>query len=753
MNVSATTVVANTAKVGSTTTDRIGTVTNGKITTIRVLGDTTIDGNVYVKTTLGGSDVNGIISTNTDIRTNVTKNIADLDALDTRQDQNEVLFDGISGEYNEILKTEFPTADKILDLSGRCASNEESINGISYESYLLETANAGGYPADAELEDLSGRVDENVAELEILFIRVYGLKDDALDGDFASVSYANGIEARIVQNETNIQDASDGYAYALANASTLATLTNYNDLSGRATDVSNTLAFIVDDPNPFGINDVSNRVLVLGQDTSYTEDLCNGLLPDIQYQTPRIVDLSQNISVTDNGIMIGVNAIEPTSDVVIGEDLSQNATYFNAKVTNINGRTTISGTAVNIIQPRATIDTDYVDISRDVSSIVVDFTSVTPYSHTHHIILDPSEGLVADPPFILTDQYGALIAQADGGVGLDLRISRLSKSRRIVVTVPPTTASRLTVTLYDDDTFTTVNGGYGISDLSDVRRNTMLSNMGQFTNILTGSGLVSETTYKLRDSIHISPGCAPSIDVSFLSLNSTQKSAVVSLLSLDTKNMLDPAGVPRLQYAYNPINTDHRTLHGGSVFHTLADVSENLFLNQMGLTQENYYRLRFLSAMNDTDGINSTNNVTLNGLPSFLLNQTVDRDSNGNRFDIIFGGASKIVHKTGNSPPLVADDEIASPFDYYGGNSYTFEINLVSTGRVADIDLAKIYITEKTRQVASRRFYNNRFFEDVNNIENITDGALLVARFDSYKLGRRKVYEKLIANPVVEVVP
>lgn len=189
--------------------------------------------------------------------------------------------------------------------------------------------------------------------------------------------------------------------------------------------------------------------------------------------------------------MIGVSADQFTGDnsgVIIGEESTRNNTYFNGKITDIRKETTISGTTENIIQPNIDVDTDFVDVSRDVSNIIVDFTSNTPYAPTHYILLDPSEAILGDVPFGSSkiDDTSTLIYQSDGGTGLDLRISRLSKSRRIIVTIPPACASRFTITLYDDDNFTSVSGGYGISD---ERRGVMETNMNAFHFSLTGSNL------------------------------------------------------------------------------------------------------------------------------------------------------------------------------------------------------------------------------------------------------------------------
>jgi hypothetical protein len=744
MNVSATTFVANTGTVGSTIANQTHSVTSGTIAVMNVTDQTTISGDVYVKTTLGGTTINAINNENTNLRTRVTQNISDLNTLDQAHATNETRFDDISGEYQAILQNEFPTLEKQTDLSGRCEFNETNIDGISNETYALETANAGGYPSDGEQDDLSGRIDVNVVDTEILFIRVYGVKDDVLDGDFADASYTQDIIDRIDVNEANIQDASEGYAIAFASVNTLATQENYDDLSERATDVSNTIEEFIGATNLFGYNDVSNRSDDVSNNIRDLGDLCNNLVVDIQAQPSRIVDISQNISVGNDGVMVGVSANVSVSGVEIGERDDRNLTYFNSKVNDLRGPVTISGTVTNLIQPRSTINTDFVNEPRDVSSIIVDFTSVTPYAQTHHILLDSSESVVSEPPILYeTFDGGPIVFQSDGGTGLDLRISRLSRSRRIVVTIPPACASRFTITLYDDDTLTNVSGGYGY-DMSGVRRDIMESSMGTYKSILGGNPLTGGSLYSVRDSIQISPACAPSIDVSFLNLNSFQKTELVQLLENDVLSLIDVNGTPRLQYHYNPIQTSNDVYNGGSVFHLVRNISTNpSFTLADGISFEQINRLEKLSSMNESEGINDTNNVTLNGIPSFLLNQTLDRQSFGNRFDIIFTGGSRFVHESMGG--VLTQNEIAGPFDYYGGNSYTFEINLVSTGRPEHANLAKLYITEKTRQAPLRRFYKGQFVNQVLDItnDNIINGAELVRVFGGYKTARFPQYPKL----------
>jgi hypothetical protein len=750
MNVSATTIVANTAKIGSTTAERATNITNGKITTINVTGDTTITGDALVKTTIAGSTIDTINANASVINTRVLENKSNLDSLDLRHANNNDEFSNISGEYHLILQTEFPTTDKITDLSGKCKDNEDNILDVSNEVYLLETANEGSYPLDAEQTALEERNNRNISDSDILFIRVYGLKDDALDGDFADRSIADNIETRIGVNTQDITDASEGYYSVYNNVSTLATQENYDDLSQRANDVSDIIVPFISDTNIFGFNDISNREGDLSENIGYLGDLSDSYPTKFTLINNNIIDISNNISVTNERVTIGVSATEFTTDtsgVFIGEDTTRNNTYFNGKVTDIRGETTISGTADNIIQPNHMIDTDFLDISRDVSSITVDFTSNTPYAPTHYIILDPSEAIVGDPPFG-TEQISnpsTLLFQSDGGTGLDLRISRLSRSRRIVVTVPPATASRVTVTLYDDDSFSSVTSGYGISD---ERRSVMESNMGAFHNLLTGNSLTGSNLYRIRDSIQVSPGCAPAIDISFLGYNSTQKSQIATQLLTDTSPP-HPSGVPRLQYSYNPMNTSNEVYNGGSLYHIVRDVSEIQFNESPGISDGDYEYLQFVSTMNGTGAITNVRNVKLHGLPSFLFNQTIDRDSNGNRIDFIFGGASRFVHNTANNPPLTEEGEIASPFDYNGGNSYTFEINLVSTGRSEHKDLVKLYITEKTRQAPARRFYTNKFINNVLDIQDIPSGQEIVSRFGGYKFLRKKIYPQLTPNPPV----
>jgi len=750
MNVSATNFVANTAKIGSTTADRATNITNGQITSIKVSGDTTITGSAFVKTTLAGDTIDDINSTFGSLNTRMLENKTNLDSLETRQTNNVNDLSGISAEYHLILQNEFPTTVKVADLSGRCKVNEDTILDLSSEVYLLETAHTGGYPLDAEQVALEERNNRNISDSDILFIRVYGLKDDALDGDFVDREMADNIENRINVNTQNIADASEAYYYVFNNVSTLATQENYDDLSQRATNVYDTIEPFIGNINIFGINEVNSRNQDVKEANDDLEDVSNTYPATFDLINERIVDVSNQISITSERVMIGVSAdqfVGDASGVIIGEENTRNNTYFNGKVTDIRGETTISGTAHNIIQPNNNLNTDYLDTPRDVSSIIVDFTSNTPYAPTHHIILDPSEAIVGDVPggTAQINDPSTLIYQSDGGTGLDLRISRLSKSRRIVVTVPPATASRLTITLYDDDTFSTVESGYGISD---ERRSTMEANMGAFHYLLTGSNLTDGNLYNIRDSIQVSPGCTPAIDVSFLGYHPTQKTALVNQLLTDLSPPY-PSGVPRLQYSYNPINTNQANWNGGSMYHIVRDVSEIAFNQSAGISNGDYQYLQFVSTMNETEAIINVENVKLHGLPSFLLNQTIDRNSNGNRFDFIFGGAARFVHNTANSPPLIDANEIASPFDYYAGNSYTFEINLVSTGRPEHKDIAKLYITEKTRQAPSRRFYTNKFAKNVLNIDNIMFASDIVSRFSFYKLARRNIYPQLIPNPPV----
>lgn len=750
MNVSATTFVANTGKIGKTTVDRTSNITNGQITTIKVSGDTTITGNAFVKTTLAGDTIDNINSTLGSLNTRMLENKTNLDSLETRHTTNNNNFTDISQEYHLILQNEFPTTDTVADLSGRCNVNENTILDLSNEVYLLETANTGGYPLDSEQVVFEEINNQDISDSDILFIRVYGLKDDALDGNFVDREMADDIETRIDVNTQDITDASEGYYNIYNNVSTIATQDNYDDLSQRATNVYDTIEPLVGNYNLFGIYEVNSRNQDVKEAIDDLEDVSNTYPATFDLINERIVDVSNQILITNERIMIGVSAdqfVGDTSGVIIGEENTRNNTYVNTKVTDIRGETTISGTAHNIIQPNNNIDTDFVDVSRDVSSITVDFTSNTPYAPTHYIMLDPSEAIVGDVPggTAQINDPATLIYQSDGGTGLDLRISRLSKSRRIVVTIPPATASRLTITLYDDDTFSSVESGYGISD---ERRSTMEANMGAFNYLLTGSNLTDGNLYRIRDSIQVSPACTPSIDISFMGYNSQQKSALVNQLLTDLSPPY-PSGVPRLQYSYNPINTNQANWNGGSMYHIVRDVSEIEFNGSPGISTGDYEYLQFVSTMNETDAIVNVENVKLHGLPSFLLNQTIDRNSNGNRFDFIFGGAARFVHNTANNPPLIDANEIASPFDYYAGNSYTFEINLVSTGRPEHKDIAKLYITEKTRQAPSRRFYTNKFANNVLNIDNISDAQEIVSRFSFYKEGRLQIYKQLIPNPPV----
>lgn len=751
MNVSATTFVANTGKIGSTTTDRATNITNGEISTIKVSGDTTISENAFVKTTLGGDTINSINSTSTTLNARMLVNKTNIDSLETRQSNNNNNFSGVSQEYYSILQNEFPTTDKVSDLSGRCAVNENTILDLSNEVHLLETANTGGYPLDADQNALEERNNQNISGSDILFIRVYGLKDDALDGNFVDREIADNIESRIGVNTQNIADANDGYYSIYNNLSTLVTQENYNDLSERTIDVSNVIAPFIGDTNLFGFNEVNSRNQDVKEAIDDLEDVSNSYPATFGIINNRIRDVSNQISITNERIMIGISADQFTGDnsgVIIGEESTRNNTYFNGKITDIRKETTISGTAENIIQPNIDIDTDFVDVSRDVSNIIVDFTSNTPYAPTHYILLDPSEAILGDVPFGSSkiDDTSTLIYQSDGGTGLDLRISRLSKSRRIIVTIPPACASRFTITLYDDDNFTSVSGGYGISD---ERRGVMETNMNAFHFSLTGSNLTNGNLYRIRDSIQVSPACTPAIDISFLGINSGQKSNVANQLLLDTSPPYS-SGVPRLQYSYNPINTNGQIWNGGSMYHIVRDVSEVAFTNSTGIFNGDYEYLQFVSSMSlETEVIDNIENVKLHGLPSFLLNQTVDRNSNGNRFDFIFGGAGRFVHNATGSPPLYGGEEIASPFDYYAGNSYTFEINLVSTGRSEYKDLAKLYITEKTRQAPARRFYTNKFVNNVLNIEGVPMGTQILNILAGYKELRTKIYQQLTPNPPV----
>lgn len=741
MNVSATTITSGNAKLGHSDIVQVGSLVRGEITSVNVTGNTTINGNANVKSIASSQVFNQIRTVQETIRTGITSNIGDQTNVEGRHIINTQNITSISGEILKILNVGLVTNEKLDDVCGRVNKNEVDIVGLSNEVFALENATDGLYPLDQDLIDLSSRYGENLPKTDILFIRVYGLKDDLLDGDFATRSDADEIDAQISLNTSNISDVNDTYLFLLNNTSTLATRGNYDDISGRTTDVSNA----IDNLGDTDLSAIDDRNDKLTDDINYLIEISNNLPDDIEFQKPRIPDISLNISANADGVMIGISANVTVSGVQIGEEFVKNGTYFNSKITDIRGVTTISDTQASFI--RHTLDTDFVDEPRDVSQLTVDFRSTTPYAPTHHILLDPSEAFMIpdDPNFLFANP---LKAQADAGTGLDIRISRLSKSRRIVVTVPPATASRVTISLYDDDTFTDTSGGYNMSTPGRVL---MEDQMLTFNFLLTGQNLPSESgSYKMKQNIHISPGCVPAIDISFLDLNLFQKEKLVEQMQSDY------GAIPRLQYFYNPTHITPDTFHGGSVFHLVRDISETEFKAFSGISNGDYVKLRNLSSLNSGEAITNTNNVTLNGIPSFLMTQTIDQASNGNRVDFIFGGASKFVHDTlvtdlnGNT---LENTAIASPFDYYGGNSYTFEIHLVSTGKPEHRDLAKVYITEKTRQAPLRRFYNSKFIGDASGIDNVFGGGDLVSRFTLYREFRRNVYTQLNANPPVVLFP
>lgn len=737
MNVSATTLYSDTGTVGSATITNTGSIINSQITTINVSEQVNINDAAMVKTELDGKTINELRNRMLGSNSGILTNIINLNMLDLLQDINDSNLTSISNEVNNINNQEFPSASKNADLSNRTNVNEQSILDISNETYALENATSGYYPTDSDYIELNLHNQANADRTQTLSVRACGLLDETLDASYVSMDRGNDLSNSITHNDDIIDEIRIGYDTAFGLASTIATQSNYDDLSERVITISNDIVPFVNNSNIYNVNQVitreselSNRTSGLGSDASTLNVAMNIYDARIlENNLKYTIDNSDNVSIYDQ-------SPNDTGNVNVNGNV-----YINGEITEFRGVVDISDSPTDLNE--TLIDTEPYQTTRDVSELTIDFMSTSEYCPTHYVILDPSEVVVGGPTISLTP---AVYYQSDGGMNVNLRLSRLSKSRRIVVTAPPTTVARMSVTLYDDDTFTTKSDGYKLQS-SDDRTLILRNELTDYYNILTGNTLTGVSSYNVCQSIMLSPCCVPNIDVSYLSINSTQKSNIINELETDD----------RLQYYYNSMNSDETTKNGGSITHLIRDVSNVALLN-MGYSQTDISKIYHLGSMESGESILSMNNNTMNGLPSFVSAQSYNVTDNGNQVDFVFGGASRLVYDVNETVPSSDPTEISTPFDYYSGNSYTFEINLVSTGNVDDRHLSKVYITEKTRQCSLPRFYNSRIINDIpladrpldpSGLGNTMTGEYLTGRFIDYRTLRRSVYSPLIANPSV----
>lgn len=742
MNVSANTFISGTGTLGSTTVSTVGTVNSGSITTINVTDTTTASGDVTYKTDLSAPVLNVIDTSLSLLPDKILENTVKIGPIETRQEQNDSDLSDVSGEIHEILEMNLPTKSYLTDLSNRIFQNETEITDISNTLSSL--------PTDGEYDDLSGRNQDNIELADDLSSNMGSL------AGIVPTSQGDDLSGRVDENIESIADAQSGYDYVFDNISTLVTKDNYNDICSRAIDVSESVDSLKEETDLFDFVDLSSRnadvsLGISSLDTTIT-DISSKLVPF----NSRIVEISNNISVSGSDtFMFGISANAKSTDLGsnnVGFGYSTiSGTYFNSKITDIRGTATISDTPSNFIKNTLNVDMSG-DISRSVTELTFDFRSTTPYSPTHHIIMDPSESMI----LISGGSYDRIQTLADGGVNVNLRISRSSKSRRILVTIPPVTANRLSVTLYDDDSFTTVSNGTPLTrnegGTIDPRTGVMQDNLSEYRNILYGSGITDISFYRYHQNILLSPGTVPAFDVSFANLNTDLKSALLS--DMDTK----------LQYFANTIHTATERYHGGSSYHIVYGVSATEFFNTAGLSNEEAWKLEQYSNMSSGNGIGIAKNNVMTPLPSFYASQTFERSMNGNQAVFYFTGVPRIVYNTTTTVPANIsassdpEDGFAGPFDYYAANSYTFEIDLVSTGREEHSHLAKLYINEKTRQTDLPRFYESRFYNNVPQGDKTIlpgGGEPDGTGFDIYvnlvdtKKDRTNPYQKLIPNPSV----
>lgn len=737
MNVSATTLYSDTGTVGSATITNTGAIINSQITIINVSDQVNVNDSAMVKTELDGKTINEVRDRMLESNSGILTNIINLNMLDLLQDTNDSNLNSISNELDSIRNQEFPSASKNADLSNRTYVNEQVILDISDETYALENATSGYYPTDSDYIELNTYNQSNADRTQILSVRKCGLFDETLDTSYVSMDRGHDLSNSITHNDDIIEEARIGYDTVFGMASTIATQSNYDDLSQRVITITNDIIPFVNNSNIYNVNQVisresvlSNRTGELGSDTSTLTTAMNiydGII--LENNLKYTIDNSSNVSIYEQ-------SSGDTGNINVNGKV-----YINGDITEFRGVVDISDTPNDLNE--TLIDTTPYQTTRDVSELTIDFMSTSEYCPTHYVILDPSEVVVGGPTISLTP---ALYYQSDGGLNVNIRLSRLSKSRRIVVTAPPTTVARMSVTLYDDDTFTTKSDGYKLQS-SDDRTVTMRNELTDYYKILTGNTLTGVSSYNVCQSILLSPCCVPNIDVSYLSINSTQKSNIVNELETDN----------RLQYYYNSMNSDAAAKNGGSITHLIRDVS-NVALLGMGYSQTDISKMYFLGSMESGDSILNMNNNTMNGLPSFVSAQSYNVTDNGNQVDFVVGGASRLVYDVNETVPSSDPTEISTPFDYYSGNSYTFEINLVSTGNTEDRHLSKVYITEKTRQCTLPRFYNSRIINDIpfadrpvdpSGLGNTMTGEYLTGRFTDYRTLRKGIYSQLIANPSV----
>jgi hypothetical protein len=441
-NITTNRVIAGTASIGTLNSGSLN-VRSGTISITTLNANTMNANNVFVSGDLSGSTILSILDTQNGLLNDVSVNQYIIQDLSTGISNNTDLIIGISNDIAtlnaSILNLDLDDFD---DVSNRVLVNEGNISDLS--DRVNDIIVGAGLVTRTEFTDLSQVVATNTNTLTELSGDVAILRTG-----FVTEARLNDLSGRVFDNSNNITDLCGGVAdlIALVNAGG-ATITNtqFTDLSNRVGyleyDVDVIFSFRTD------VSDLSDRVIESETrltDLSNSVDVLRNEMNDVsndiyRYRTTYFtkgtdkvglrVDPSQSEFIVHYSISDGTLDVSDQANIVIG---------LSSDTVVVNGNTTFRGQ----VQFQDSVSVPANTILIDTSGITnIDFLSTTPYSHTDYIMFDTSA-------MNALQYYGNSINPDSAEV--HLRFSKLSKSRNIFISCPPSCLQRLVFELYDDD--------------------------------------------------------------------------------------------------------------------------------------------------------------------------------------------------------------------------------------------------------------------------------------------------------------
>jgi hypothetical protein len=587
------------------------------------------------------------------------------------------------------------------DISGRRADLSNSIN-----------TNKNNYVVDTLFIDLSGRNDSQTTQITNAETRLNNMQ--AIQTDLVTIGNLTNISNQIFSTELGITDIS---------------VTRIPGLDS-------------------GFLDVSSRYWALPS----TIELSNTIVTT-RLQIPSLeiaaADVSSAITLSGNLIGVGVEAISAPFvggvDIVI--DGSGEGTYFNSNVVEFRGDISFENSLFGDIDILGKTPLRFDKNTTENTDIrEYKFTAGTPHKPTHYIMIDNSNVVygLQDPSTYLdaTDISSQMRWFSNGGAFVNLKFSRLSSSRHVVLTIPPGAATRLTIGLYDDDDLSnqTIYSGIPVDPSDAIYR----SNWKQKTHY---RGIYGEPTtifdmsnIPVYMNIMVTPGTVQNVDFNFLYIQPNSIIAPGIAYRTGFNDAFSTRNLLQYYFNFNSSLTEFETIqdipigsygqYGLEAFAgrtlDMLNIHNGQALTMFGPSSPtyttDYYDLKLGYYQNPTPVALSQGYVgnlgpyqaSFGTIPGMYSAQPLleAETTYGNKIDIHFTGVGREVFREPDLGSMVFDKP-PGIFDYYSGNTNIFDIYLISTGGERNKRQARIYIKERTR-ISPQNF----FYTSVSNISN-----------------------------------